>query len=226
MSARWCTDVVADRPNWAHTCNKQKLLKNKRVKYYNMNTGNCSELLFLYEVYCAKREVAYSEGDFTGSKRQVDKMKRYLGGESFQFCKSFIMMIKRKTAALLDNSSDRKEENTSTISSKSMSPSSSPSVCSTSPQFISEEDISVSDSSASGEETPSDRKGSDRSVSRSLSALESDSLGTTIEVYTEEDGKGAKKTGELQHGLCNITSVFMDGMSAVEVYSALSAMNT
>ena len=48
-------------------------------------------------MYCAKRNKVFNEDDFTSSERQLDKMKKYLGGDRFKFCRSFHLMIERKT---------------------------------------------------------------------------------------------------------------------------------
>ena len=76
MRVKWCTDIVADRPNWSHACNKQKVIKSKRWKEYSFSSGDYSQQLFLYQVYCAKRNKVFNEDDFTSSGHQLDKMKK------------------------------------------------------------------------------------------------------------------------------------------------------
>ena len=97
MRMKWCTDIVADWPNWKQACNKQKVMKSKRWKEYSFSSGDYSQQIFLYQVYCTKSNKVFNEDDFIGSVCQLEKMKKYLRGDSFKFCRSFILMVEQKT---------------------------------------------------------------------------------------------------------------------------------
>ena len=61
MNMRWCTEVSAIKPSWSHTCNKRKCMRTKNIKIYSLNSDNHTELLYLYKVYCAKKQIHFKE---------------------------------------------------------------------------------------------------------------------------------------------------------------------
>ena len=97
MNTRWCTEVSAIKPSWLHTCNKRKCMRTKNIKIYSLNSDNHTELLYLYKVYCAKKQIHFKEEDFVASHRQLEKIKQCLGGTHFTFCYGFGKTVERKT---------------------------------------------------------------------------------------------------------------------------------
>ena len=72
-------------------------MRTKNIKIYSLNSDNHTELLYLYKVYCAKKQIHFKEEDFVASHRQLEKIKQCLGGTHFTFCYGFGKTVERKT---------------------------------------------------------------------------------------------------------------------------------
>ena len=88
----WCTEVAAGAM-WKHSCNKLKETRKKTVFSYNLLDTNVEKTEFLYKVYCSKNNIAFQEGDFTGTFIQKDRIRQSLGGNEFRFCQPFRLRI-------------------------------------------------------------------------------------------------------------------------------------
>ena len=82
---------------WKHSCNKRKEARNKILISYNLLDNNVEKSEFLYKVYCSNNNIAFKEGDFTGTVIQKDRILQSLGGNDFCFCKQFRLWINRST---------------------------------------------------------------------------------------------------------------------------------
>lgn len=231
MGTKWCTDVLSDRPQWKHSCNKQKV---KRWNMYDLNLGDRKQQLFLYQVYCAKKMMEFNQDDFTGSSRQLQKIQQYLGSNSFKFCRPFEMMIRRKTSALSvarstspPISTDRRNgaHSSPSTDSKNSDLSSSPSSTEeeSSPPLVSVEDISDA-STIDTLSTPVTTRTSyskRTDVARSLLTSENDVSSSSSD---ELSSKGSTATAppvldnnKQQQRRRQQGDVFMEGIKAVNV---------
>ena len=69
-------------------------MRKKKIHMYSIKSDNHTELLYLYQVYCAKKQIHFKEEDFLASHRQLEKIKQCLGGTDFTFCYAFGKMWK------------------------------------------------------------------------------------------------------------------------------------
>ena len=78
---------------WKHSCNKRKEARNKIIISYKLLDNNMEKSEFLYKVDCSNNNIAFKEGDFTGTVIQKDRIRQSLGGNEFRFCQPFRLRI-------------------------------------------------------------------------------------------------------------------------------------